>query len=580
MKKTAILLFFAAFLSISALAQSVQEGINHFYAERYQSAQTNFEKMLASNPNNIEATYWLGQVLIEQNNLKAARSLYEKALMTNGNAPLLMVGMGSVELLEGKTAEARARFENAINASKSRRGNDPDILNAVGRANVVAYSAKNKYGDLDYAIAKLQEAAQRDSKNPDIYLNLGHAYKKKGNKGGDAVLAYRKALEINPSFAVAPYSAAMLYRTQHSSYRNPEAWSNVVDHLNMAIKADPNFAPAYVELYNFYLFGKSDFAAAEKLATQYEASADPSPDNTYLRVQTDIVQKKYASAITTLKDIVAKSNNNPRPVVYRALAVATMGNKDTASACEYIGQFFAKAQDEDLLSSDYIIHAQTCGRGNSAIVMQDLEAALKIDTTLPKQLTLLGEWIDDAKANGDKVFEAQLREKSYNLRKAANEYTHPTELISYMAVNYYLGGDYHKTDSISKEYIKLEPDSIYGYNWRARALVAIDTAEMPQGLFIEPLEKTLAIALTDTVRYETQGVFASTTLSLYYTNKKREYEKALEYALKGLKFDPANATLTKIKDVLGPVVNKMKQSSAPKSTSASKSSSGKAKSGS
>ena len=103
---------------------------------------------------------------------------------------------------------------------------------------------------------------------------------------------------------------------------------------------------------------------------------------------------------------------------------------------------------------------------------------------------------------------------------------------------------------------------------------------MPQGLFIEPLEKTLAIALTDTVRYETQGVFASTTLSLYYTNKKREYEKALEYAIKGLKFDPANATLTKIKDVLGPVVNKMKQSSAPKSTSASKSSSGKAKSGS
>ncbi|HEY0355640.1 MAG TPA: tetratricopeptide repeat protein, partial [Flavisolibacter sp.] len=327
MKKTAITLLFAAFLSISALAQSVQEGMNHFYAQRYQSAKSTFEKLLASNPNNIEATYWLGQVMIEQKNLDGARSLYEKALMTNGNAPLLMVGMGSVELLDGKTAEARARFENAINTSKGRKGNDPAILNAVGRANVVAYSAKNKNGDLDYAIAKLTEAAKINGKNADIYLNLGDAYKKKGNMGGDAILAYRQALEINPSFAVAPYRAAMLYRTQQSSYQNPAAWTTVIEQLNQAIKADPNFAPAYVELYNYNLFGKSDFAAAEAFAKLYESSADPSPDNAYLRVQTDIFQKKYSNAITTLKDILTKTNNNPRPVVFRALAVATMGAK-------------------------------------------------------------------------------------------------------------------------------------------------------------------------------------------------------------------------------------------------------------
>ncbi len=568
MKKTAILLFFAAFLSFTALAQSIPEGVNHFYAQRYQSAKSTFEKLLAANPNNLDATYWLGQVLIEQDNLAAAKSLYEKALMTNGNAPLLMVGMGSVELLEGKKTEARARFENAINASKGRKGNDPDILNAVGRANVMAYSASKPYGDLDYAIAKLTEATERDAKNPDIYLNLGDAYKKKGNRGGDAILAYRKALELNPSFAVAPYRAAMLYRTQQSSYRNPDAWTNVTDQLNLAIKADPAFAPAYVELYNFNLFGKADFATAETLAKQYEQTADPSPDNAYLRVQTDIVQKKYSNAILTLKDIVTKTNNNPRPVVYRALAVATMGAKDTAAACEYINQFFTKAGDDDLLSSDYIIHAQTCGKDNPAIVMQDLEAALKIDTTLPKQLTLLTEWIDDAKANGDRTFEAQLRQKSYDLRKAKNAYTHPTELISYMAIPYYLGGDYQRADSISKEYIKLEPDSIYGYNWSARALVAIDTGEAQQGIFVPMLEKTLEIALTDTVRYQTQGVFSASTLAIYFANKKREYAKAMEVAQKGLMFDANNATLTRITQVLKPVLDKMKQSSAPKSTSA------------
>ena len=53
MKKSAIGLLFAAFLSLSALAQSVQEGINHLYAQRFQSARSAFEKMLAANPNNI-----------------------------------------------------------------------------------------------------------------------------------------------------------------------------------------------------------------------------------------------------------------------------------------------------------------------------------------------------------------------------------------------------------------------------------------------------------------------------------------------------------------------------------------------
>ena len=64
--KSAIALLFAAFLSISAFAQNVQEGVSNVYAERYQSARTIFEKLLSANPNNIEATYWLGQTLIAQ----------------------------------------------------------------------------------------------------------------------------------------------------------------------------------------------------------------------------------------------------------------------------------------------------------------------------------------------------------------------------------------------------------------------------------------------------------------------------------------------------------------------------------
>jgi tetratricopeptide (TPR) repeat protein len=550
MKKTALGLFFAAFLSISAIAQTVQDGIGHMYAQRYASAQSVFEKLLAANPNNIDATYWLGQNYLAQKDIKGARTVYEKALMANGNAPLLMVGMGHVELVEGKLNEGRAHFEAAINASKGRKGNDANILNAVGRANVQAFTESAKNGDLNYAITKLTEAAQITPNNPDIFLNLGNAYRKLGNKGGEAVQAYRRAAQVNSAFAIAPYRIAMLYKTQ-VNYRDPAPWTVVLDNLNAAIAADPKFAPAYEELYYYNLFAKQDFTTAENFARQYVSNSDPSVENDYLIVQTHIVQKDYAKAISAAKNIVSQTNNNARPRVYRALAVASMGAGDSTAACEYINQFFTKASDDDILGSDYIIHAQTCARGNTAMIREDVSKAIQGDSVLSRQIKTLNEFIDDAKSSGDRSLEAELRLMSYQLRKDNDAPTSPTELISYVAVPYYLGGDYKRADSIAKEYTRLAPDSIYGYYWSALARQAYDTGDAQKGLFVEDYEKVLQIAMTDTVRYKVQGVKAASTLAIYSANVKRDYPAAKAYAEQGLKFDAQNANLLNIIKVLG-----------------------------
>ena len=117
----------ALLISTSLMAQNLSEGINHMYAQRYKSAVATFESLISKNPNNIEATYWLGQAHIAMDDSAGAKALYEKALMANGNAPLLLVGMGHVELYYNKKDEARQRFETALNLSKSRKGNDPDV---------------------------------------------------------------------------------------------------------------------------------------------------------------------------------------------------------------------------------------------------------------------------------------------------------------------------------------------------------------------------------------------------------------------------------------------------------------------
>ncbi|HZH37444.1 MAG TPA: tetratricopeptide repeat protein, partial [Flavisolibacter sp.] len=140
MKKSAIVLFLAAFFSFNAMAQTVQEGVGHLYAERYQSAKQAFEKMTASNPNNLEAVYWLGQTMLAQNDVAGAKALYQRTLTANGNAPWILAGMGHVNLLEGKSAEARQMFDAAVAASKGKKSNDPAILTAVARANVQSYT--------------------------------------------------------------------------------------------------------------------------------------------------------------------------------------------------------------------------------------------------------------------------------------------------------------------------------------------------------------------------------------------------------------------------------------------------------
>src|SRR5690348_17854399 len=48
-------------------AQSIQEGKQFLNYERYQSAEDVFQKLLAANPNNTEAAYWLGQTYLDPN---------------------------------------------------------------------------------------------------------------------------------------------------------------------------------------------------------------------------------------------------------------------------------------------------------------------------------------------------------------------------------------------------------------------------------------------------------------------------------------------------------------------------------
>ncbi len=530
MKKSAIALFFAAFLSMVAFGQNVQEGVNHLYAKRNASARAVFEKLLASNPNNIEASYWLGQTHLSVNNLAGARQVYEKALAASNNAPLILVGLGHVELLEGKSAEARQRFESALTASRGRKGDDPNILNAVGRANVNAYSEAKKLGDLDYAIAKLNAAAQAAPTNADIHLNLGNAYRKK-HQGGDAVRAYRRAAEINPSMAVAHYRTAQLYQTQRT---NREV---VMENLNNAIKADPRFFPAYEEQYRYAVFFDKDFNQASQLADKIISNSDPSVTNDYYKYQINFLQKNYDAAIAGGKDIINKAGAETTPNVYRLVAYSMLEKGDTSGAAPYVDQLFARATEEDILGQDYILRGVVHSKNNPNAMIEAYRMAIQEDSVLANQFKLLDEAIAEfGKTN--RTFEGDMRLLKFQL-KGAN--ANPAELVS-IGVPYYYGRQYQRADSLFGAYSTAFPDSIYGHMWSARAREQMDTT-MSLGLAVPAYEQLLRVSETDKVRFKSYGLLASSRLAVYYANVKNDREKGVQYLTKALEFDPTNEGL-------------------------------------
>ncbi len=533
-KKIAIAVILFSVMSATMVnAQTIQEGINHLYADRDQSAKSVFEKMMASNPNNLDAIYWLGQTYLSMNDINSASQLYDKTLQSNGNAPIVLVGKGHVFLLQGKKDEAKQLFEAAITASHTRKGDDPNVLNAIGRANI---DPRAKDGDIAYAIEKLNAAADRDPKNPDIYLNLGDAYRK-AHDGGNAVINYDKALAVNPNFARAEYRKAMIYYTQKN-------WDIYLDDLNKAITMDPKFAPAYYELYYYNLYSQK-FDKADQYAKNYIASTDPDIQNDYLVAQTCYVKKDFDCAINTLKNILAKANDQTRARTYKLLAYAYVDKGDTASAKQYIDQYFAKASDEELVAQDYILKGQIYGAvaKDDNIVLESYVKAAALDSTYEGKMKLLQDGVDYFTRKGNRIKEAEMKMVVYNNRKTAN----PADYF-FIAFPLYQGGDYPRADSVFKLYNAAFPDSLYGYYWDARANLAMDTTlsvEPYLSNMIDGFKKTLEIAGRDNnkERFKSQGTVASSFLAGIYNNTKKDLDSAIYFVQKGLEIDPSNPSL-------------------------------------
>lgn len=525
--KQTVLLVIAVLMVNAGFAQTVEQGKQFIYYEKFKSAKETLEKIVAANPSNDEAAYYLGQAYIGLENYPGAREVYVKALNANPNSALLIAGMGHVELLEGKQADARNRFETAISLSK---GKSIPVLNAVGFANA---NPDSKNGDAAYAIDKLTQATKiKGFKDPEVLTNLGDAYRKFAD-GTNAVLNYQAALAINPNYARALYRIGKVYQTQGVAQEDI-----FMKYYNDAIAKDPAYAPVYANLYT-YFYNTNVTRSADYLQKWLQYS-DDDPRACYYQASMKYAQGLFNDAIVMADKCIAEGGTSPYPNLYGIKALAFNRVNDTINAIKSFEEYFKRQNPDLVLPGDYGNYAgiliNVPGREAEAEAL--IEKALKNDSIEANRVAYVRSLAKAYEDGGKNALAA----KWY--ARLVKEKRNPSNVDLFNAgYNYYLADNMDSSNVFFEQYATRYPDDIMGHYMLGNAYSVIDSTG--QGLAVPHYERTIEIALSDTTKpaAKTRLLTAYRYFINYHYNVMKDQAMALSFVDKALALSPEDEQL-------------------------------------
>ena len=533
-------------------AQSIEDGKKFLYYEKFISAKNVFQQLLAANPANEEAAYWLGQTLIapdEDKDIEGAKAVYQKGLTANANSALLKAGMGHIELLEGKTQQARSSFESAISLSG---GKNMMVLDAIGFANG---DFDSKLGDGAYAIEKLQQATNmKGFKDARIMTDLGDAFRKIQD-GGSAQRTYEAALVIDPKYARAKFRIGRIYQSQGFSQA-----PIYLQYYNDAIALDPNYAPVYFYLHQ-YIYETDVVKSATYLEKYLAAKGSDEPNACFLSAQMKFAQGLFSENITAAEACIATSPN-PYPnlfglVAYGNYKIADTREKagDSTGAMSAYGnskigfdKYFQKQKPGKLGARDYFTYAKVLLKfpGNEALAGTFMEKAVELDSTEIGKVTMLKEVATTYEKRGLYAEAGDWYKKVLNIKKV------PTKTDIYNAAySYYRIGQFAASAQLFETYTQKYGDDILGYYMMGKSYWGVDTV-MAYGLANNSFTRAIEVgeAYPDKTKIVSQLMAAYKYFIAYSANVEKNYPQAIMYADKALLIDPNDQEVKANKEAL------------------------------
>ncbi|MBC9913582.1 tetratricopeptide repeat protein [Chitinophaga varians] len=546
----------------SVMAQSVQDGLKDLYYGKNLSAKQTFEKVIAAKPTEDKAYYYMGIAQLAMEDVAGATATFQKGLQAVPTSALLQAGMGRIDLIKGDAAAAKAKFEAATAATQ---GRDGDVARAIADANTEV-----KGGDRAYALTVMDKLLNNEGRKkkdmytatPADYIEQGDAYRYLGGEnGGKAIAAYEKALELDANSAEAVMKQGLV---NYNARLKAEAVADWTKATNM----DPNYAPAFNELFLFYTTPKKDQLSWEKAAEyleKYMAIADPADKtkNEYLAASVAFFKKDYDGAINKGKAAMATANEFYKNKFSLLVGDAYLQKGDSLSAKKVMDDYVLAAGEGKLDSSDYKLLSTIYIRlksSDSATQEQYTNKALGYlekfaSSTTAKDPETFTQ-IADALQSARKFEQAgDWYEKANELRLANKEQLSARDYFN-VGINYYYAGVnvtpydtalINKSDIAFQKVIDVKPDLGTGYYWRGRANFAKDP-QAQSGVAKPFYDKYIEI--TEPLGPEKNKptlTFAYTYELLYYYFKEDKANVTI-WADKLAAIDPNNVTVKQVRE--------------------------------
>jgi len=271
-----LLLALAAISATSAAAASELEKQCEplLAAGKFAEAQDIAQKAIAADPKDAEAQYYLGVVLIEQDNYADATPQFEKAVALAPNISKYHRGLGDAHGLAalhaglfhklGLAKKSKAAYEKAVELDPASVNARASLINYLWQAPAIAGGGKDKaFAQID-ELEKINPPAGRAQR-------LAYCIKDKNYAAARALLA--SELAANPDNYLALYQTGQIAAL---SGENPDAGAAALQRC-LAL-APPNDAPGHANAH--YQLGLIAERKGDKPAARasYQAALTLAPD--------------------------------------------------------------------------------------------------------------------------------------------------------------------------------------------------------------------------------------------------------------------------------------------------------------
>lgn len=529
-------------IASSVSAQNIADAKKAIDAEQYQKSKTILKGLIQSQPANGENYFYLGNVYMKTDYIDSAKMTYQKGVTAAGESPLNYVGLGAVALAE-KPETAKAQFDKALSLTKRK---DHSTLLFIGKA----YTAAPK-PDGAAAVAALEKAKTINSKDAEVFLALGDAYRVQ-QKNSEAFSSYRTAFDMDKSLLRAKIELGVLNKLS-------KAYPESVAELNQVVALDPNYGPAYRELAEtYYYWGNAQSSKyderineALKYYEKYMDLTDRSLESRERHATFLILAKKYKELEAEANAMAKMDKTNPR--IFRYLGYSAYENGNYPASVQALKDFIAKVDTSRIIPQDYLYLGRALIKtpGSEAEGIENLKKAVALDSTNVEVMGDIGKALFSAKKYADaaKMFEIAVNNPESKTKAYDNFYLGMAHYFDYasQANAKEKAPDttlLTKADSAFSYVIQVAPTNPDAYLYRARVKKLVDNQENMQGLMVPDYEKYIEIVLakpnaTAEARVKNTVVEAYKNLGAFY--QRSDVAKAKEYFSKVIELEPSDA---------------------------------------